>query len=69
MITYINNLFIEFNNFVYNSTSLYEDTITINKNLSLILYNNEEHIGKKINPFILRDHFEPDFSKLFKSNI
>ena len=59
MITYIQNIFDKINKFVLKSANLFEDTIIIDKNLSLLLYKNEEHIGEKINPFILRNHNEP----------
>lgn len=69
MIVYLYELFNKINNYIIRSTSLYKDTIPIDKELSLMIYNNEEHIGEKINPFILRDHFEPNFLNIFRSKL
>jgi hypothetical protein len=69
MFTYIQNKLEKLNKFVSNSTNLFENTITIDENLSVILYNNKEHIGEKINPFKLRDLLEPDYTKIFKPKL
>jgi len=69
MFSYLQNKIYKMNKIVFKITNLFEDTIIIDENLSLILYNNKDHIGEKINPFILRDHFEPDFTKIFKSKL
>ena len=59
MLSYVLTRLNQLNQFVLNSTNLFEDTIIIDKNLSLLIYKNEEHTGEKINPFILRNHNEP----------
>ena len=59
MLSYVLTRLNQLNQFVLNSTNLFEDTITIDTQLSLLIYKNEKHTGEKINPFILRNHTEP----------
>tara|TARA_B100000035_G_C20521994_1_gene345857 strand:- start:203 stop:406 length:204 start_codon:yes stop_codon:yes gene_type:complete len=67
MFSFLQNFLFKIRNFIKIENNLKPHII--NKELSLFLYNNYDHVGEEIDVFELKDLLEPNICRLFHSRM